>query len=405
MRDRMTTGIGPLDAPFEQGEYDDRLARVRAAMAESGLDALLVTTPENIYYLTGLSHQGYFAFTMLLVPLDGRPTLVIRAMEHVIVERRAPGVTFVGYGDGEDAASAAVHAVRGSGCSGSRIGIDTSSMFFPPAVCQELQAALLEVDWIDTSRSSSVASDFRAGLVDHIRLVKSEAELVYIRQAAMVSDRAARAGLDVAGVGVNEREIAAAIHEAMITGGGEYPGFVPFVRSGESLLEEHSTWRDRFLEPGDELFIELSGARERYHAPLGRLAFVARPPERGERAREIAIAALESAREALRPGATSGDVYAAWQRTVDAALGHDRLRRHHCGYNVGIGFPPSWVGSSTVLGLRPGGVVQIEAGMVFHLWAWITDADAGDYLVSDTAVVKPEETELLTTTPRHYVIG
>ncbi len=390
-------------SPFSWAEFDERIATVRSEMRDKGLAALIATTPENIYYLIGLSHQGYFAFTMLLLPIEGRPVLVTRTMERVIVARQAPHVHFMGYAEGDDAGAAAVAGVREAGVAGERIGIDTSSMFFPPGVWEALESELPDVEWIDTSRSSSVDPTFRAGLVDHVRLVKSPAEIEYIKRAAAVTDRAARAGLAVAGVGINEREVAAAIYEAMILGGGEYPGFVPLVRSGDTLEEEHTTWRDRNLEAGDQLFIELSGSVARYHAPLGRLTHIARPPQGAERARQVAIDAVEAAAAAAYPGALSGDVYAAWQATVNEGLGHDKLRRHHCGYNVGIGFPPSWVGSSTVLGLRPGGLVEIQEGMVFHLWAWITDAAAGDYLVSDSALVTSGGAELLTTTPRPYV--
>jgi Xaa-Pro dipeptidase len=61
-------------------EFAERLHRTRREMAARGLAALLVVSPENVYYLAGLNHLGYFAFTLLVVPLDGRPRLVTRAM-------------------------------------------------------------------------------------------------------------------------------------------------------------------------------------------------------------------------------------------------------------------------------------------------------------------------------------
>jgi len=268
-----------------------------------------------------------------------------------------------------------------------------------------MEQSLPQVQWVDTSLTSGPDPTFRAGLVDHVRLVKTPAEIECVRRAAAISDRAARAGLEVAGIGVNETEIGAAIYESMVKGGGEYPGFVPLVRSTETLQEEHTTWRDHILMPGELLFIELSGSYARYHAPLGRTAHIGRSPRRAEELRSIAIAAINSASDALLPGSTSGDVYSAWQATVDEGLGHDRLRRHHCGYNVGIGFPPSWVGSSTVLGLRPGGKVPIQSGMVFHLWAWIHDQDVGDYLLSDSALVTATGAELLTTAERPLAVS
>jgi Xaa-Pro dipeptidase len=98
-------------------------------------------------------------------------------------------------------------------------------------------------------------------------------------------------------------------------------------------------------------------------------------------------------------------VYDAWQEVVDEALGHGRLRRHHCGYSVGIGFPPSWVGSSTVLGIRRGGRVEVRAGMTFHVLSWITDPDLGDHFLSDTVIVGDVGSEVVTTAAHALVIG
>lgn len=391
---------------FSTEEFADRLTRVRRLMRAHprGIDALLITSPENIYYLIGLSHQGYFAFTMLVLPLDGPPALLTRSMERQTISQQAPEIEHIGYGDEEDAGTASLGAIKEMGIQTGAIGVDLSSMFFPAGVWHELEQGLPGVTWIDTSRSASTDPRFRAGLVDETRLVKSPAELEFIRKAAAISDRATLAGLGVAGAGVNEKEVAAEIYRAMILGGGEYPGFAPLIRSSETLMQEHATWRDRPLQAGEKLFIELSGSLNRYHAPLGRMSYISRAEPGAERVRQVAVEALEAVVGALKPGVPTGTIYQTWQEVVDTGLGHGRLRRHHCGYTVGIGFPPSWVGSSTVLGIRPGGVVEVKEGMVFHLLSWITDEALGDYFVSDTAVVGGEGAEIITTTPRHLLV-
>lgn len=400
---QLTASIGAFSAE----EYASRVSRVRALMASGNhdLDALLVTSPENIYYLIGLNHQGYFAFTMLVLPREGDPSLLTRRMERYTISQQAPDIDHIGYDDDEDAGSAAVQTLQALGIAGGRIGVDRSSMFLPAGVWEKLEEGLPGVEWVDTSRSASTANRFRAGLVDEVRLVKSEAELAFIRKAATISDRAVAAGLATAGVGINEMEVAAAIYREMILGGGEYPGFVPLVRSSETLMQEHSTWRDRHLQPGEKIFMELSGASARYHAPLTRMAYVARPDSGAERALALALDALDAAVTTLRPGVETGAVYDAWQEVVDDGLGHERLRRHHCGYSVGIGFPPSWVGSSTVLGIRRGGRVEVKQGMTFHVLSWITDADVGDYFVSETVIVGERTTDVVTTTPHVLVVS
>ena len=69
-------------------ELAARLEMVRLAMAASDLDGLIVSVPENIYYLTGLDHWGFFACHILVVPRDGRPVLVARAMERITIENQ-----------------------------------------------------------------------------------------------------------------------------------------------------------------------------------------------------------------------------------------------------------------------------------------------------------------------------
>lgn len=97
-------------------------------------------------------------------------------------------------------------------------------------------------------------------------------------------------------------------------------------------------------------------------------------------------------------------MYAAWQRVVDRGLGHSRYRRHHCGYAVGIGFPPSWVGGAGVAGLRAGGTTQIQEGMTFHVLSWLLGQEPADYVVSDTVLVTPDGGEILTTTRRDPIV-
>jgi Xaa-Pro dipeptidase len=117
----------------------------------------------------------------------------------------------------------------------------------------------------------------------------------------------------------------------------------------------------------------------------------------------ICLEALQSVVETMQPGITASQVYQAWQNRVDAA-GLTHYRRHHCGYLVGIGFPPSWVGGSRVVGLRHDSSLELQAGMTFHLLSWLMGTGQGDYFVSNTAVLTEEGCEVLTTTPQQVQI-
>lgn len=426
---------------FSQAEYDQRWVRLRRAMNERGLDAILVSSPENIYYLTGLDYQGYFAYQLLIVPLEGAPILITRAMEAPTIRDKVPHVHHVGYSDGIEpipparapdadlvlaesraeeaaaglrpwsaslgvtirgaegesppaAASAAVtcNALIEAGLKRARLGIEKSGSFLPLGIAEAIMHGLSEARFED-------ASD----LVSDCRLVQSPRELAYTRKAAAVSESMMLAGIAAAGPGVHKRDVMAAIYQTMFSRGGTYPGFVPLVRSTHTLEHEHGPWEDDRLARRDVLFLELSGCVRRYHAPISRLVFIGKAPARAERIRRTCEAAIEAAEKAIRPGARASEVYAAWQRQVDEA-GLAGYRRHHCGYSVGIGFPPSWTGSGVPLGLRDGSSMQLRAGMVFHLMSWLLRTGRGDFVISDAVAVTETGCEVLTNVSRGLIV-
>ena len=234
--------------------------------------------------------------------------------------------------------------------------------------------------------------------------MKSASEIDCIRRAAELSSSAMEAGLAAIRVGVDVQDVAAAIYTDLVGRGSEYPAMAPLIRFREALLQEHVTWRSRTVRPGDAIFVEMSASVGRYHAPLTRMAYVGEPPAGTEGAAEIARDGLAAVAEALVPGTPAGEVYAAWQRVVDKGLGHDRYRRHHCGYQIGIGFPPSWVGGPHVVGLRSDSQWEVRSGMTFHVLSWLLDQEPADFVVSDTVLATDDGGQLLTTVSREPIV-
>jgi Xaa-Pro dipeptidase len=365
-------------------EHELRTGALRAWMADRGVHAFAVVSPENVYYLTGLDHLGYFAFTAVLVSGTGTAvTVVTREMERPTVRAQLPGCRHVTFRDGEDPAHAVAGALADIVPPGGLVAVEEGAMFFPPSVHGGLARALRGRRLVD-------GTEVLAGL----RAVKSPTEIEHVRRAAEVSDAAMLAGIAAARPGAAERDVAAAVYQAMFAAGGQQPGFAPLIRPLWILDQEHVSWGERTLSGG--LFIELSGCVRRYHAPLSRTVYIGALPDGAVEAHAAATAGLAAALDALRPGATTGAVYAAWRRAAG------RPARHHCGYLVGIGFPPSWVGGGEVLGIRPGGRVEIAAGMTFHLMSWVTEPVG--HVVSDTALVTPTGAELLTTIGRDLAV-
>jgi Xaa-Pro dipeptidase len=424
---------------FPPEEYDRRLAAVRISMQRRGLDGVLISSPENIYYLCGLDHMGYFAYQALVVPLDGPVVLITRAMEKITVVDQVPHLLHVGYADGappparakegevvfatlDDAGRAAglqpweaslgvdvrgpgvpvgevsapvsgtADAVAKAGLGTAKIGIELASTFLPYKIVDGIKRALPQATFVDCS-----------GVVDDCRAVQSPLEIERTRAAAAVSDSMMLAAIAAAGPDQEEHDVMAAIYDTMFRRGGTYPGFVPLVRSTRTLGHEHGTWKEGRLQAGDILFLEMAGCVRRYHAPMGRLVFIGEAPGDAERALEICHDAMKYAADAIKPGTRAQDVYAAWQGHLDS-VGLSAYTRHHCGYSVGIGYPPSWSGSGVPLGLRKGSTMRLEEGMVFHLMSWLLRTGQGDSFLSDTVVVTSDGCEWLTRVPRSIYV-
>jgi Xaa-Pro dipeptidase len=428
---------------FSPAEYQGRLERTREAMAGRGLDALLVSSPENVYYLCGLDHMGYFAFQALVVPREGRPLLVTRAMEKAIVRDQVPEVTHVGYSDGvppipaptsEDAdlvyavpegegdasgpeglepwsmsvgvsvrsagrskgaavpVEATCKALDDAGLAGGRLGLEMANSFLPHAIARGLIEGTPEAEWEDAS-----------GLVDDLRTVQSSRELECTRKAAEISDSMMLSAIAAAGPGVAKQDVMAALYQTMFQRGGTYPGFIPLVRSTQTLAHEHGTWDASRLSSTDVLFLEMAGCVRCYHAPIGRLVFIGKAPARAGRILELCRLALEAAERRIGPGVKAGEVYRAWHACLEEA-GLSHYHRHHCGYSVGIGYPPSWSGSGVPVGLRRGSDLELQPGMVFHLMSWLLRTGKGDSFLSDTAVVTEDGCEVLTKVSRELYV-
>ena len=377
----------PVPPFFPSAEYHTRLEKVRQSMRQQGLDGLLVSTPEDIYYIAGINHWGFFAYHMLVVPLEGELIMIARAMESVTMAIQLTNARFVGYADSEDQAAVTVRVMKKSGLLSGRLGLQKKGLYLPARIVEGVAAALPGIQYVD-------ASD----LVLDIRAAHSDNELAYFRQAAAVSDAMFTAAYETAGVGVSEKEVAAEVMRAMVMAGGEYPGFGPFIRSTPTLGQEHGTWSERKLEKGDALFLEMSGSVGRYHSPMGRLVFIGEAPAGSREIEKVTLDAFDAVVERLKPGKKACEVYQAWQDVVDRA-GLSHYRRHHCGYMVSSAFPPSWSGPGVPVGLRHDSSLVLRAGMVFHILSWLMGCGRGDYFVSNAAVVSEDGGEVLTNLP------
>ena len=376
------------ESAFPKDEYDGRLAALRRAMAARGLDLVLISGAENIFYLTGQQTPGYYTFQCLCVPADGAPFLVIRALEAMNARLNTFIEDITGYPDDANPADAVASVLKSRGWHLKRVAIDQNGWFLTVNLYQRLSAAF------DTLLDGS-------GLVEPLRRVKSAREIAEIERAAAANDAGMRAGIAAVRAGASENDAAAAIMSASIAAGGEYVGMEPFVTSGPRSGVPHTTWRRRKFTAGDVVILETAACWNRYHASLYRTLAVGSIPAEARKMFAVCEEGLETGIAKLKPGNSCADVHDAVQAVIDKA-GYAAGYRKRTGYSVGISFAPDW-GEGNIMSLYRGVDIPLVPGMVFHVPITLRDYGKFTVAVSETVLVTQGAPRTFSTIDRKIV--
>lgn len=365
------------DLVFSMAEYESRLGKLRAEIDRRALDAIIVTTPENIFYLTGYQTPGYYYFQALVVPLEGEAFMVVRLLEDTNVQTRTWVEYSRPYSDTDSPIGALHMALSEFGLSQARIGYERHSYFFRASEQEQLIFSMEEASFLDCT-----------GIVENLRLIKSPEEIDLMRAAAKTTMVGMRAGIDAAQAGVNENDVAAEIHHAMFKAGSHYPAISPFVASGWRCAVGHATWEDRDIQQGDCVFLELAGCRFRYHAPMMRTVFVGDIIDEVAEAEQVINEAVAAAMAEMRPGIAAGDVDQLCRQYL-SRYSHGGTQSTRSGYSVGISFAPDW-GEGHILSIQPSEERYLEENMTFHLIPWLQVPGLAGIGISETVLVQRE---------------
>ncbi|MDM9625498.1 Xaa-Pro peptidase family protein [Rhizobium sp. S152] len=377
------------EAAFSREEFALRQAKAQAAVLASGHEALVVTGPETIYWLTGRQTAGYFAFQALVLPADGEVTLLVRQLELFGTIANTWLSDIVAYQDGESPVEALVALLRRKHIR--RPAIELGGWFLAPRLAGEIAASLGFSDLPDGS-----------ALLPPLRMTKSPAELDAVRAAARYAEAGMIAAIEACSDKADENGIAAAMLNAATLAGSEAMAMEPLVSSGPRSGLPHMTWRRRQLQSGDPVFLELAGSHARYHAALMRAVWIGTPPDEAQRMMDCSLRALEAALAAIRPGVPCAEPHNAAQAVIDDA-GYTAAFRKRIGYSMGVAFAPDW-GEGSILSLFSDVSRPIEAGMVFHLPATLRSYGCWTVGASETVIVSEHGAEPLSSLPRQLTI-
>ncbi len=376
---------------FATEEYESRLARVRAAMDERGVEVLVATDPSNMAWLTGYDGWSFYTHQAVLVFLDEDPMWWGRTIDARGARRTVymDADRIVGYPD-ELVQATTMHPhqhlaslLLDMGRDAGRIGVEMDNYYYNAAAHHHLTTRLTDATFVDAT-----------GLVNWQRAVKSDQELVYMRRAARIVEKIHQRIFEMIEPGVRKSDLVAEIFRSGIAGvegigeddtfGGDYPAIVPLVPSGVDASAPHLTWDDAVFEPDNATFFEVAGCYRRYHAPLCRTVYLGDPPDRLRSAEAALTEGLEAGLDTARAGNRACDVADALYRTLERA---GIQKEGRCGYAVGMSYPPDW-GERTI-SFRRSDVTVLEPGMTFHFMPGLWFDDWG-LEITETILIREE---------------
>jgi Xaa-Pro dipeptidase len=209
---------------FADSELSERRRSACRAMRARGLHGLLMFRQESMYYLTGYDTFGYCFFQCLYLGVDGRLVLLTRAPDmrqarHTsVIEDIRVWVDEAGKNPADDLRD----ILDEQGCRNMRLGIEFDAY------------GLTAYNWrrVEASLQGFCTLEDASDLVSLQRVVKSAAEIEYVRKAASLADDALEAAIELTGEGVFDGDILAAMQSAIFSGGGDYPGNEFIISSG-----------------------------------------------------------------------------------------------------------------------------------------------------------------------------
>lgn len=378
---------------FTREEFAQRQQRTLALLAERNLDGLLMFRQESMYYLTGYDTFGYVFFQCLYLHGDGRLTLLTRAPD-LRQAQHTSTITDIRIWVDHPQANPALELkeiLREYGCQNKRLGVEFEAYGLTAANGRKLEAAL--AGFCELVEASEV--------VNQLRVVKSAAELEYVRKAAELADQALEEAHRLAGPGVFEGDILAAMQGAIFRGGGDYPGNEFIIGSGrDALLCRYFSGR-RYLAERDQLTLEFAGVYRHYHAALMRTIPVGKATPRHLELHRVCLEAMAACMAALKPGQPIGEVFDAYAQVCDGA-GMREHRLNATGYSLGTTFSPNWMDWPMFYHASP---VIAQPNMVFFLHMILMDSDTNQAMCfGHTVVVTETGCESLSRLPLDLVV-
>lgn len=352
-----------------------RLARLRATMAEAGLDTFLVSHPHNRRYLSGFTAED-------APPLDTAGLLIITTTGlSLLTDARYDIQAQAEVGDisiyTRGARRTIDHVIdRLKETGARRLGFEAHHLIY--SYYEDIHAALPDVELVATR-----------GLVDRQRTIKDAAEMALMRRAISISDQVFDEVSAQIRPGMTEKQVARMIEERMVELGAEGPAFHTIVAAGPNSAMAHAIPGDRPIGEREPIVIDMGARYHGYNSDMTRTISLGGHDAKFQEIYNLVLRSHLAAETAARSG-LSGEAVDAAARDIIVAAGYGDQFGHGTGHGIGLEVhePPRLAVASPDETLDAGVVVSIEPGVYIQDW--------GGVRIEDLVLLSPGGAEVLT---------
>lgn len=359
-----------------------KLQQLQSYLQEQNIDAAFVTTPDNVFYFSGFKSNPHERLLGVMVFKEAEPFLICPKME--VPDAISAGWNYeaVGHLDTDNAWEVLSNAIKSRGVDLSSIAIEKS----------HLTVERLEALQQFYPQANFVRLDHK---INDLRVIKDQAELEKMREAARLADFAIEVGCKEIAEGKTEMEILTAIENA-IRQKGYSMSFETMVLSGPKAASPHGTPGDRKIQKGDFILFDLGVIYEGYCSDITRTVAFGEPTDEQIAIYQAVRNANENAIAAVKPGIRAMDLDKIARDTI-ADAGYGEYFTHRLGHGLGISVHefPSVTGTNEMV-LLPGMVFTIEPG--------VYNTEIAGVRIEDDVVVTADGVEVLTKFTKELII-
>ncbi|MVP02496.1 M24 family metallopeptidase [Paenibacillus lutrae] len=359
---------------------NERLQQLTGYMEQNSLDAVIVTLPRHVYYLTGFASDPHERFLGLVLVNGQDPFLLVPALDEEAAVQ-ASSVKRVYTHQDTDSAYEILQGLLPAGLNA--VGIE--SEHWTLSRYEQLRG------FVQAGRFTAVDEQLR-----NMRVIKTPEEVVLMRRAAEVVEEVLRRGLEKVKIGTAEIDIVAELEYQMKKLGAQGPSFSTMVLTGAASALPHGVPCSRTISRGDLLLFDLGVYLNGYASDITRTFIVGEASEEQRRIYETVLAGNRAGIEAVRPGATFASVDAAARSTIEEA-GYGVYFNHRLGHGLGLDVHeyPSVHGRNEEV---------LRAGMTFTIEPGVYVQGTGGVRIEDEVLVTASGVDVLTSFPKDLTI-